>query len=231
MPRTPGRSAAPPVRASGQRAPARSPKLLRASSHAVPDTQRGPAPQYNRAHPNPAHPAPPPTGPASTPRRGRGTPSSAGPEGCRGAARSLTSGVGRGKWRGGCQRAPREGSPRPWRRGEARRGEARRGEAKSRTARPAPAGAAPPWPARCRGVAAPPPRAHGRSRPTAGPLRRRRALPAPRRGETARPLEPGTGGSLTPPSRPAAVEASMISALQCPTAAKLGVCMGVPRNE
>lgn len=183
------------------------------SYSAPPHTQRGPAPQHSPPRAASLRPRAQPLPRPRDPRAPRGRRA-----GCRGAARSLTSGGGRGKWRGGCQRAPREGSPRPWRRGEAKRREARRGEAKSRTARPAPAGAAPPWPARRRGVAAPPPCAHGRSRPTAGMTR-----PGPWDG--------GTGGPVTAPSRPAAAQASAFSALQCPFTAELGVRVGVPRHE
>lgn len=168
--------------------------------------------------PSTARPAPPPSGPALNPYRGRGTPELRGDGGLPAAApraRSPQAGAG---VNGGAAVSGRRarGARAPG--GEAKRRDVRRGEAKSRTARPAPAGAAPPWPARRRGVAAPPPCAHGRSRPTAGMTR-----PAPWDG--------GTGGPVRAPSRPAAAQASAFSALQCPFTAELGVRVGVPRHE
>lgn len=92
------------------------------SYSAPPHTQRGPAPPAQRA------PLRLPPAPRSLPTATAGPPSSGEPPAAR-PRRWLTSGSGRGKWRGGCQRAPREGNPRPWRRGEAKRREARRSAA------------------------------------------------------------------------------------------------------
>lgn len=138
------------------------------SYSAPPHTQRGPAPQHSPPRAASLRPRAQPLPRPRDPRASRGRRAA-----CRGAARSLTSGGGRGKWRGGCQRAPREGSPRPWRRGEAKRREARRGEEPHRPPRARRGRAA---------LARPPPGCGG------APALRPRPEPSDRRDDTARPL-------------------------------------------